>query len=69
MTAVAEAEKVDRSYASRVLRLTLLAPDIIEAIVAGRQPGGLSLGDLLEPFPVVWEEQRRQFLCDDVLAA
>ena len=64
VTALAEAEKVNRSYASRILRLTLLAPDIVEAILAGRQPGSLMLGDLLEPFPVAWGEQRRLFMGD-----
>lgn len=59
---LAKADKIDRGYASKVLRLTLLAPDIIEAVLAGRQPEGLKLADLLEPFPVDWTEQRRAFL-------
>ena len=62
VTALAVAEKVNRSYACRILRLTLLAPDIVEAILAGRQRSSLTLGDLLEPFPVEWGEQLRQFL-------
>ena len=45
---------------SRVLRLTLLAPDIVEAILDGRQPGGLQLDDLLEGFPLAWEGQKRE---------
>jgi len=44
---------------SRVLRLTLLAPDFIEAILDGRQGPGVMLQALLEPFPVEWEAQRR----------
>jgi hypothetical protein len=40
-----------------MLRLTLLAPDIVEAIPDGRQPAGLGLPILLEPFPVEWEQQ------------
>ena len=40
------------------MRLTLLAPDIIEAIVDGREPSGLSLERLVKRMPVVWEEQR-----------
>ena len=53
---IAEAERINRSYVSRVLRLTLLAPDIIERIVDGRNLPGLS--ELLTPFPIEWEQQR-----------
>ena len=55
---LAAAEKINSSYVSRVLRLTLLAPDIIEAILDGRQPEGMTLPGLMEPFPVEWEQQR-----------
>jgi len=55
---LADAEKVNASYLSRVLRLTLLAPDIVEAILDGRQPATLQLERLLKPFPPEWEEQR-----------
>lgn len=58
---IAAAEKINPSYLSRVLRLTLLAPDIVEAILDGRQPAGLQLDDLLRPFPVGWSEQRGAF--------
>src|SRR5712671_32154 len=54
---LAKAEKVNDSYLSRILRLTLLAPDIIEAILTGRQPSTLQLDDLLKPPPAVWEQQ------------
>jgi hypothetical protein len=54
---LAKAEKVNDSYLSRILRLTLIAPDIIEAILAGRQPSTLQLDDLLKPLPAVWELQ------------
>lgn len=50
-------EKINTSNLSRVLRLTLLAPDIVEAILDGRQPAGMQLDALLKPFPVLWEEQ------------
>lgn len=55
---LAEAEKINPSYIARVLRMTLLAPDIVEAILDGRQPAGLQLDHLLTPFPVEWERQR-----------
>jgi hypothetical protein len=55
---IAAAEKINESYVGRVLRLTLLAPDIIEAILGGRQPAGLQLEAILRPFPVEWREQR-----------
>ena len=55
---LAAGEKINASYVSRVLRLTLLAPDLVEAILDGRQPPGLSLPVLLEPLAAAWEEQR-----------
>jgi hypothetical protein len=57
---IADAEKINESYVGRVLRLTLLAPDMVEAILAGRQPTGLQLDHLLRRFPVGWEEQRAE---------
>jgi hypothetical protein len=54
---LARAKGVAPSYVSRVLRLTLLAPDMVETILDGRQSAGLQLDDLLEPFPVDWEGQ------------
>ncbi len=54
---LAAAEKINSSYVSRVLRLTLLAPDIIEAILDGRQPEGMTLPQLMEPFEVEWARQ------------
>jgi hypothetical protein len=50
------AERISRSYICRVLRLTLLAPDIIEHVMDGEPTAGLAR--LLEPFPVEWEKQR-----------
>ena len=58
---LAEKERISSSYLARILRLTLLAPDIIEAILDGRVPKGLSLADLLEPFPMKWDQQRVRF--------
>ena len=54
---LAAAEKINSSYVSRLLRLTLLAPEIVEAILDGRQPEGMTLPALMEPFPVEWEQQ------------
>jgi hypothetical protein len=56
---MADAERISRSYVSRVLRLTLLAPDIVERILDGRPTAGLP--QLLKPFPVEWEKQRERF--------
>jgi hypothetical protein len=49
------------SYTSRILRLVLLAPAIQEAILNGTQPTTLTLADCMNPFPIVWAEQRVQF--------
>jgi hypothetical protein len=56
------AEKINDSYVGRVLRLTLLAPDIVEAILGGRQPAKLQVKELLRRFPVGWREQRAEML-------
>jgi hypothetical protein len=55
---LAKAERVNDSYLSRILRLTLIAPDVIEAILTGRQPSTLQLDDLLKPLPATWAQQR-----------
>ena len=56
---LAAAEKINDSYVSRVLRLTLLAPDIVEAILDGRQPVGMTLPELMKGVAVEWEGQRQ----------
>lgn len=53
-----EALGINRFYLARLLRLTLLAPDIIEAIVDGRESDGMSIEQLRRPMPLLWEEQR-----------
>jgi hypothetical protein len=58
---LARAEKINQSYLCRVLRLTLLAPDLVETILDGRQPPTLQLSALLKPFPVNWDEQRSRW--------
>ena len=55
---LARAKGVNATYVSRILRLTLLAPEIVEAILDGRQPAELQLDDLLERFPLDWGAQR-----------
>jgi hypothetical protein len=58
---IANAEKINETYVGRVLRLTLLAPDVVEAILIGRQPAGLQLENLMKRFPVNWPAQREAF--------
>jgi hypothetical protein len=58
---IARVEQIDRGYAGSVLRLTLLAPDIVEAIMEGRQPTEMGLPALLEPWPVEWGGQQGAF--------
>jgi hypothetical protein len=48
-------------HVRRLLRLAFLAPDIVEAIVKGRQPRALTVRRLLEGIPLAWSEQRTQF--------
>ena len=55
---MAGAEKIERGYLGTLLRFTLLAPDIVEAILDGRQPADLGLPTLMEPFPPEWDAQR-----------
>jgi hypothetical protein len=59
---LAEHEGIAPSYMTRVLRLTLLAPDIIEAILDGKQGPEVTLVRALEPFPVEWFEQQDQLM-------
>lgn len=54
---LAEREGIVPSYMTRVLRLTLLAPDIVEAILGGKQGPAVTLARLMEPFPMHWSEQ------------
>jgi hypothetical protein len=59
VTDLAEQEHVTVAYVCRLLPLTCLAPDIVEAILDGRQPKGLRLAEVLGNGPLAWEEQRR----------
>jgi len=60
---LAEREGIVPSYMTRVLRLTLLAPDIVEAILNGKQGPEMTLAQVLEPFPPAWQQQASHFLC------
>jgi len=55
---LATREGIAVSYLTRVMRLTQLAPDILEAILDGRQPPSLSLEVLRDQLPVEWQQQR-----------
>ncbi|MFL1462562.1 hypothetical protein ACI6QG_10195 [Roseococcus sp. DSY-14] len=59
---LAAAEKINSSYVSRLLRLTLLSPDIVESILDGRQPEGMTLPALMEPFAVEWGRQQADLM-------
>jgi len=59
---MARAKKINPSYVGRVLRMTPLAPEIIEAIMEGRQPAGMTTAGLLTGVPVACAEQRALFV-------
>ena len=54
---LAKAKEIAKTYVSGILRLTLLAPEIVEAILDGRQAAEMQLDDLLAGFPLEWERQ------------
>ena len=55
---IAKQDSVHRSYVGQVLPLAFLAPDIVEAILDGRQPHDLKVEQLLKPLPIAWTAQR-----------
>ena len=57
---IASTEKISETYVGRVLRLTLLAPEIVEAILNGRQLPHVSLPALIRPFPAAWRNQLKE---------
>lgn len=61
ITELAERLDFDGSYITRIIKLTTLAPDIIEAILNGEEPSGLSLTKLTKLFPKEWNQQRVEF--------
>lgn len=58
---IADAEKINASYVGRILRLTLLAPELVEVILNGRQPAEVTLAVIMRPFAVAWREQQMAF--------
>ena len=59
VTGVSEAEGLREPSVSRILRLALLSPDIVEAILSGKGNRGMMLEPVERPLPASWEEQRR----------
>jgi hypothetical protein len=59
---IGDAENISKSYVSRILRLALLAPDMVDAILEGKTDQMFLLEQLERPLPVSWEEQREQLL-------
>jgi site-specific DNA recombinase len=57
---IAQFTQVDQRYAGRILQFAFLAPDIVEAILEGRQPADLTVQKLLRDLPLSWAEQRRR---------
>jgi hypothetical protein len=57
---LADAEKLTDSYIGNLLRLTLLAPDIVEGILDGRLPKGVGLTEFMKRWPLVWADQKAQ---------
>jgi hypothetical protein len=60
ITEMAAAERLERGYLGNLLRLTLLAPDVVEAILDGRVSQGVGLPQFRHPLPEVWESQRQE---------
>jgi hypothetical protein len=65
VTEMAAAERIERGYLGSLLRLTLLAPDIVSAILDGRQPEGLTFAVLDGGVPVGWDAQRSTLCGND----
>jgi hypothetical protein len=66
---LAQAEKVNETYISRALRLTLLSPDMVEAVLDGRQPEGMTLPRLMEGVAVEWGGRSTACVVNDSYAA
>ena len=55
---IGDAENISKSYVSRIMRLALLAPDVVESILAGKTDPASMLEHLERPLPPSWEDQR-----------
>ena len=62
---LATQEEVTNAYVCRLLPLTCLASDIVEAVLDGRQQPELTMARLMKPFPLEWAEQRARFMSPD----
>jgi hypothetical protein len=58
---LADREGIALSYMTRVLRITLLAPDVVESILIGQHSHEITLATLMNPFPLDWSDQRRAY--------
>ncbi|NOG74017.1 hypothetical protein [Roseicella sp. DB1501] len=56
---MAAAEKIERAYLGSLLRLTLLAPDLVEQLMDGKASCAATLPELLQPFSAIWKDQNR----------
>lgn len=56
---IARSERIGASFVSRIIRLSLLSPNIVDAILEGRHPAHLTLKSLMRPFPMEWQSQNQ----------
>jgi len=61
---LAEKEGIAFTYMARLMRLSLLSPAIVDAIIDGRQPANVTLADLMGSFPPDWQEQQALWTAD-----
>jgi len=54
---LAEKEGIAFTYMARLMRLSLLSPELVDAVIDGRQPSNMTLANLMDPFPTNWKEQ------------
>ena len=55
---LAEKEGIAFTYMARLMRLSLLSPELVDAVIDGHQPANITLANLMDPFPADWKEQR-----------
>jgi hypothetical protein len=66
ITEMAAAERLERGYLGTLVRLTLLAPDIVASVLDGRLPQRMRLPHFRDPLPEVWEDQRQILECSEL---